>query len=125
MTTSSKADNGGRSRPLEAAQHGLDPRQHLARGEGLGDVVVGAELKAQDAVIFSGARGEKNNGDGAQCGVMVPQPAADVEAVAAGNHDVEEKEHGRLALGVGDQICRSDIGADRKARCLQMMLNKS
>ena len=37
---------GGR----RAAQHALDARHQLARVEGLGDVVVGAHLEADDAI---------------------------------------------------------------------------
>ena len=56
---------------------------------------------------------------------MVAQSAADVQTVAAGNHDVQQKERGRLALGVGNKVSRGMEDAGRKTRRLQMMLNET
>ena len=55
---------------------------------------------------------------------MIAQAAADVEAVAAGNHDVEEKQGGRLALGVGNEIGRGVKEACLKARSFKVMLHE-
>jgi hypothetical protein len=63
-----KADDRGRGGPLKAAQHGLDAGHQFARGKGLGDVVVGAQFQAQHAVVFAGARGQKDDGNGGQPG---------------------------------------------------------
>src|SRR5882757_9875654 len=46
-----------------AAHDGLDPRQQLARGERLGDVVVGAAFQRRDLVLLLGARREQHDGD--------------------------------------------------------------
>ena len=55
---------------------------------------------------------------------MIAQAAANIEAVAAGNHDVEKKESGRLALGVGNEIGGGVKQACFKARRFKMMLHQ-
>ena len=119
-----KGNGGGSGGALEAAEDGLDPGQQLAGREGLGDVVVGAELEAEDAVVFSSTGGDEDDGDGAEGGVIA-QAAADVEAVSPGNHDVEQEEGGRLALGVGDEACGGGVDAGRKAGGFQVMLDQA
>ena len=42
----------GGAGPLKAAEHGFDAGDELTGGEGFGDVVVGAEFQAVDAVVF-------------------------------------------------------------------------
>ena len=118
-----KADDGGRGGPLEAAQNGLDAGHQLAGGKGLGDVVVGAQLEAQHAVVFAGARGQKDDGNGGKPGVIAQAPA-NVEAVAAGNHDVEQKQRGRLALGIGNEVGGGVKQARLKARRFKVMLHQ-
>src|SRR5579862_9248139 len=115
-----EGDGGGRGGALEAAEDSLDAGEELAGSERLGDVVVGSELEAEDALVFSRTRGEEDDGDGAQRGV-VAETAADVESVAAGDHDVEKKERGRLALGVGDEICGGPENADAEAGSFEMV----
>ena len=91
----------GRERALEAAQHGFDAGHEFARAEGLGDVIVGAEFKAENAVGFAALRGQKDDRDrGKACGLA--NLAAEFEAVFARNHDVEEEERGTLAFGIGE-----------------------
>ncbi len=55
---------------------------------------------------------------------MRAQAAADIEAVSAGNHDVQQKQSGRLALGVGNQVG----GGVKQPRCkpggFQVMLHQ-
>ena len=46
-----------------AAEEHPDARDQLAHGEGLAEVVVAAELEAEDAVDFLVARGEEEDGD--------------------------------------------------------------
>ena len=87
----------GGSGPLEAAQHGLDAGNQFARAEGLGDVVVGAEFEAEDAVGFAALGGEKDDRHGGKPGGLA-NGAADIEAVFAGNHDVEHEERGRAGV---------------------------
>jgi hypothetical protein len=55
---------------------------------------------------------------------MIAQTAANIEAVTAGNHDVQEKQRGRPALGVGNEIGGGVKEACFKARRLKMMLHQ-
>jgi hypothetical protein len=54
---------GGCSSAVRAPQHGADARDHLGAGERLDDVVVGAQLEADDAVGLGPARGHHDHGD--------------------------------------------------------------
>ena len=83
-----------------AAQHGLDAREQLAHGEGLDDVVVGAELEAEHAVDLLGLGGQHDDGDAARLRVGL-ETAADFEAVDFGQHDVEQHEVHTGGLGEG------------------------
>jgi hypothetical protein len=56
---------------------------------------------------------------------VVAQAAADVEAVTAGNHDVEEKQDGGLALGVGDESRGSCVDAGRETGGFEVMLDET
>jgi hypothetical protein len=80
-----------------AAEDGLDAQQQLAHAEWLGDVVVGAELEADDAVDLVAARADHDHGDAAGA-LAHPQVAADLGAGHVGQHPVEEDEVRRTAL---------------------------
>ena len=69
-----------------APHHRPDPGQQLARGEGLRDVVVGAQLEPEDPVGLLAARGQDHDG---HVGVGAQLPA-DVPPVLAREHEVEE-----------------------------------
>ena len=71
-----------------AAQDGAYPGEQLTRVERLRHVVVGAKLEADDAVGFLAHRGEHDDGDGR----LGAQPAREVEAGFAGQHEVEHDE---------------------------------
>ena len=71
-----------------AAQRGPDPAAELAHAERLGDVVVGAELEAEDLVDLLGLGGEHDDRHGA----ARAQAPADLEAVELGHHHVEHDE---------------------------------
>ena len=77
-----------------AAHEGVDAGGKLSGGEGLGDVVVGAGHEAGDLVHLLGAGGEHDDADG---GVGGADAAADLEAVDAGKHDVQQ---GHADVGV-------------------------
>ena len=77
-----------------AAQDGADPRDHLGGAERLDDVVVGAELEADDLVHLGPARGQHHD---RHVGAAT-QLAADVAAVAVGKRQVEHHQVG-LARG--------------------------
>ena len=56
---------------------------------------------------------------------MIAQPAAYIQAIATGHHDVQQKQRRRLTLGVGNEVGRGVEDAGRKTRRLQMMLHET
>src|SRR4029453_132357 len=70
------------------ADGGTDAGDELRDLERLLDVVVGTRLEAHDDVDRVGARGEDDHGDGRG----PPDGTADLEAVEARQHDVEQHE---------------------------------
>ncbi len=90
--------------PGGAPQHRPHPRHELTRGEGLGDVVVGAQIEAHDPVGLLPPGGEHDHRDlGSR-----PDPAAQLQAVDARQHHVE---HHQLGLGALDQVAGGDAVA--------------
>jgi hypothetical protein len=90
---------GGRGRlgRAGAAQDRLDPTDQLAGGERLGEVVVAADLQADDAVELLAARREEDDrhlAEGADA-------AAGLQAVQLGHQHVHDDEIGRLGAGEG------------------------
>ena len=85
-TGSRRPAAGRRRRP---AQLGLDARQQLHHLERLGDVVVGAELQADDLVDDLAARGQH---DHRRLDAAAAQLAQHVEAVHPRQHHVEQDE---------------------------------
>ena len=71
---------GGAAALLHAAHHALEARAQLARVERLGDVVVGADLEADDAVDDVAGAGDHDDADV----VALAQVAREREAVLAG-----------------------------------------
>ena len=88
------AGRGARHHRRLAAQHGLDPRQQLARVERLGQVVVGAAFQALDAAGFVTLGGEH---DDRHLVVRLAQATAGGQAVLAGQHEVEHQQLEQLA----------------------------
>jgi hypothetical protein len=75
-------------------RHAAHARDQLARRERLGDVVVGAELEADDAVDLVAARGQEDDRHLAR----LANPLEDLEAARIGQADVEDDQRrGRLA----------------------------
>src|SRR5687767_9780119 len=72
---------------VRTAQERLDPAQQLAQAERLGQVVVGAQLQADDLVDLLVAGGEHEHRGFRARGA---QPAEDLEAVHARQADVEQ-----------------------------------
>mmetsp|Transcript_21671 Transcript_21671/g.84405 ORF Transcript_21671/g.84405 Transcript_21671/m.84405 type:complete len:428 (+) Transcript_21671:1981-3264(+) len=77
-----------------AAQHRVDAGQQFARIEGLGEIVVRADLQADDAVHVLDLGGQHDDGRAVVGGA---QPAADGQAVFAGQHQVQHDQVHRLA----------------------------
>ena len=82
-------------RPVDAAQHALDPRQQLARLEWLSDVVVGAGFQPDHSV--DGVGGCRHHDD-ADAPALLAQPARERKAVLAGQADIEQHQRRQLAL---------------------------
>ena len=72
-----------------AARQGASAGEHVGKGAGLDQVVVGADVKAADSVFHGVARGEDEHGDG---GIGATEVAQHFEAIAAGQHEVDEHE---------------------------------
>src|SRR5207249_4707317 len=92
-----------------AAEDRFDAGDQFARAERFGDVVISAHFEANDAVGFGGAGGEHDQGrvGGA---VFSAQAAADLKAIDAGHHQVEDDQVGTM-LG-GDLETALTVGGD-------------
>src|SRR3982074_2365298 len=77
---------------LNPTQQGAHARHQLIGVEGFNNVVVGAAIEAGGFVDGLVARGEHQNGNGA----FATNRTADLEAVAAGHHDVEDEQVDRF-----------------------------
>jgi len=100
----------------DAAEVGADAGDEFADAEGLGDVVIGAEVEAGDAVVFGVEAGEDEDGEGGGFAELTE----DVEAVDVGEDDVEEEEGGRwVGLGEGEGFGAGGGFGDAPAGALQ------
>ena len=90
----------GRGLGRRAAQQSLEPGQQLARLERLGQVVVGADLQADDAVHGFAARREHQQRQAARAGFGA-QLAREVQPVAVGQHQVQQQ---RVVAAVAQQV---------------------
>ncbi len=111
-------------RRLDAPQDGVDARNELPGGERLHDVVISAQAQARDPVGFLPARGEQDHGG--RVGARGTESPHHLEAVDAGQHQIQDDEVGPDALGglecllavVGDvrlvaralEVARDDLG---------------
>lgn len=80
---------------VAAPQHGVDAGQQLARRERLAEVVVRADLQADDAVDLVAAGGEQDDGHIVVAG---PQIAQGREAIDLGHHQIKYDQRRALAL---------------------------
>ena len=78
-------------RPVRPAEDRANPGDELPRAEGLGHVVVGAQLETDDPVDLVVAGGDEQDGGPV---VVRPHPAAHLDAVHAGQADVEDDRDG-------------------------------
>ena len=77
------------------AQHRANPRDQLARFEGLAEIIVGAEFEADHAIDRIGARGQQNHGNIVAGDAQRAQRA---DAVELRHHDVEHDQRGTFVL---------------------------
>src|SRR5262249_39760085 len=87
-----------------AAQDRFHAYHELSHAERLGNVVVGAELKANDSVRLFGAGGKHDDGNIAGR----PEPSTDIKSAGRRQHDIEDDQVGIIGsdnrhalLGVG------------------------
>lgn len=88
---------------LRAPQHRTDAREQLARVEGLAEIVIGAELEPDDAVDVVSPRGEHEDRRPLH-GRLRAHLLAQLEAVLARQHEVEQERIERLRLQRADQL---------------------
>jgi hypothetical protein len=115
---------GGRA-VATAAQDGADARQQLARLEGLGQVVVGAELQADDPVHRVALGGEHQHRHLAGVARQRAHAAAHFQAVDVRQHQVQHHQVGRGTGGrVFQQVqagLRVDGVGDTETRSLEVL----
>ncbi len=70
---------------FRAPQNGLDARRQFARVEGLGKIIVGPELEANDTIHVFAARRQHQHRDAAG----KAQPLENFETVQARQHDIQ------------------------------------
>ena len=75
---------------IEAAENGFHPSYQLSRTERLGDVVIGAEFQAENAIGLAGPGGQENDRSRGGMGVTA-NAAAKIEAITPGNHDIQQE----------------------------------
>lgn len=78
---------------IRAAQNALDAERKFARRKGLGHIVIGPQLEAEDAVHFVGLGGEHDDGDVLRGGVGF-ESLTDLKPAHAGEHQIEHDERG-------------------------------
>jgi hypothetical protein len=83
-----------------SSQHSGDARHQLARAEGLGDVVVGAELEAEHAVELFVAAGQKDDRHFAPRSNL----PAHGQAVVLRHQDIEHDQLGRARLELAQRL---------------------
>src|SRR5690606_31106787 len=98
----------------------LDPGQEFAHREGLGQVVVGADLQPDDTVHLVVARGEHQD----RHGTGASDVSADIEAVDGGEHDVEDDQVGRVGGRLGDGGLAVGDGAYLVTRLLEVVRDR-
>jgi hypothetical protein len=102
---------------LHPPQDGAQPRRQLARRARLGDVVVRAQLEADDAVHVVAPRREHDHRDAAR----LPDAAQRLHAVHARHHHVEHHDV-EVAFDRALRRARAIVhGADRKAVPLEVL----
>ena len=80
-----------------AAENGPDPGDHLHHAEGLAQIIVGAQIEADNSVILASLGGSHDDrkSDRHRCG---PKLFEDRDAVLAWQHDVQQYQFGAAGL---------------------------
>ena len=101
LSSSSAASSGGAS-GLRRSTARTRAIEHLGT-EGLGHVIVGAEIQAADDVGLLALGGQHDDGHGLGPR-LAPQTLADGQPVEVGQHEVQEDQVGRLRGGGGQRL---------------------
>ena len=110
----------GRRRQRGAPQQRADAGHQLARAERLGEVVVGAQLEADDAVQLLGARRQHQDRQRAQRDRAGLAPfAAEVQAAAVGQAHVQDRQRRRGRRHAGARRTDQQHMVDGEALALQ------
>jgi hypothetical protein len=109
---------------IKAPQYGLHPSDYFFRAEGFGDVVVGADFKAAQAVGFGCTRGDENDRDSGERRI-VTDGFGDIEAAVAGNHNVQNDERGTARMHFIQKAGGGRKPGNAIARRLQVMLEQA
>ena len=102
-----------------AAEEGLRAGDEFADAEGLGDVIVGAEIEAADDVFLLALCGEHEDGHGE---FFRADGAADFKAVEAREHDIEDDEVRGAVEGGIEALLAVAGGADLVAEGGEVVL---
>ena len=117
-------DDRGFLRPLVVpggpAQLGLDPRHHLQRAEGLGDVVVGPDGQAGDLIQLLHLGGQHDH----RKPVALPDAPADGEAVHVGQHHVQQRQIDFFRLQGLERVQPRVAGVHRESLVGQVQLHQ-
>lgn len=95
-----------------AAGDGVEARHEFIDVEGFNEVIVGAEVEAFEALVERAAGGDEHDGDGE---TALAELAQNAEAVAAGDHDIEDEGVVGAGGGEGEGIVAviAEIDGDR------------
>ena len=101
----------GQRRGTTARQR-VQPSDEFAKGERLGEVVVGARIESLHAIVDRVARGEHQYG---RAHTALAQRATEVEPTSAGEHDVENDDVVRAQHGARSSSRERRLAHDLKA----------
>ena len=104
------------ARSLRAPQHGTNPSDDLAWRERLRDVVVGAQIQADDAVRFLSAGGQHDDRHARDAS----QPREHLQPVDPREHEVEEHQPGLARVESLERLCAVLGGAHVEAVPLEV-----
>ena len=90
------------ARGIGATEEGADAQHELAHAERLHDVIVGADLEADDAIDLLALRRTHDHGDVASA-LGVAEPAADLGAREVGQHEIEHDHVGEWVTRGGSE----------------------
>ncbi len=98
-------DAAGRLPAVRPPQDGVDAGDELFDREGLGDIIVGAELQSDDFIGLVPLGRQHDDRERGQR-LRPPDLAANLEAVDLGEHEVEQEESGPLPGQIAEQVVR-------------------